>query len=432
MAAVLTINPVPVECGNVRLGATSRPVPFTLRNAGDVSGTLTSITVTGPFAIVGLTLPITLAPGVETPGQVLYTPTQVGVLETGLLNFFGSLSGSVALRGTGIVAGQLQQERKSEVIGGNIEQFVVTSTYTILGDLPHLNVFVLRIVDRTDPKADTFSRVARIADMTQLPQGRSAGLLSASGVGIEYLQSTVRTTYKDLASAQAGAAAIKDRVNALAATWVDYSTNFAAAPENIPIPYTLLATKQALIETYRQAKLGRKKAQMAAANAADALAAAQSAYNDITAQVTEIQHLHNDLATGDGAVARSAEMTAAANALASLVAASGTALASVAFAAGADKTAFQAQVAIATAANAAAAQGVTNHGNYVAAMGTYLTTLQGTQTAAQTTLTTATTNKAVADAAVTTAVATEAAALSAVQAVCPDFETSSVCADPTA
>ena len=73
----------------------------------------------------------------------------------------------------------LKQERHVELVTGANEAFVITTLManaSIPAQLPHLNVFVIAVADVDDPKQDSLARVARIADLTTLPIGRSAGI----------------------------------------------------------------------------------------------------------------------------------------------------------------------------------------------------------------------------------------------------------------
>ena len=178
-----------------------------------------------------------------------------------------------------------EQERHVELQDDETEVYAVTSTLVSFntGELPHANVFVVTINTREDPKDDTLARVATVADLTELPQGRDAGLASTLGIGILYLISSFRLEYGELDEAIAAMGAIKDRVNALILSWQTFDDEFSA-PDPTPAVYILptsdLSQFCTLVETYKTAKQNRYQKQLTqeAATAAQAAASADYVY----------------------------------------------------------------------------------------------------------------------------------------------------------
>lgn len=320
----------------------------------------------------------------------------------------------------------LEQTRRVELVSGAAQRFVITSLMTgatVPAQLPHLGVFVMKIVTRDDPEDDTFSRVARIADLSELPLGRDAGLLSATDVGIEYLSLVVEISYPTLSEAIQAATAIKDRVNALVLQWIDFKTNFDA-PIITPAVYTFPDTDDsqvaALIATYKTAKQDRYQKNLEKVEADAALARANTDYTYKKARLVEL----------DAMLAKSlvvdADMSNAISFHAALLAAINTFLAEPILVAAPALADIQDAVNIATNETSILA-------SYTADMGTLSGLISAYQSARSIETTTASTDLAATQAdqiskaqLLTTAQATEATALAAVLAVCPDFDKNSV------
>lgn len=320
----------------------------------------------------------------------------------------------------------LEQTRRVELVSGTAQRFVVTSLMTgatIPAQLPHLGVFVMKIMTRDDPEDDTFSRVARIADLSELPLGRDAGLLSATGTGIEYLSLVVELSYPTLAEAIQVATAIKDRVNALITQWIDFKTNFDA-PIITPVVYTFPETNDsqvaALIATYKAAKQDRYQKNLEKVEADAALARANSDYTYKKARLVELDAMLAKSLVVDAdlsnAISFHATLLAAINAfLAEPILVAAPALADI-------------QDAVNTATNETSILA-----SYTADMATLsglISAYQGARDietdAASTALAAAQADQIGKAQLLVTAQATEATALAAVLAVCPDFDKNSV------
>lgn len=325
----------------------------------------------------------------------------------------------------------LRQERHSEYASGVEELFVITSTMTsatIPAQLPHLFVFVLKIVTRDDPKDDTLARVARIADLTTLPQGRAAGLASAPGTGVEYLATSCRVTYPTLNEALDAKTAIKDRVNALINDWINFQANFNApdpTPDNITLPTVDPSQVQALIAAYRAAKQDRYNKGLAKTAADDTLTLANTNYTNASSAVSATQGFVTQATTV------STEMTTAAAAFSSLKTAGDTFLAAAGCAAPVDQANFQAALGVAATQIIANTGYLADAAALASGLSSYVNgTLIPAKTAAATALTTAQAAQITAAQQYTAAQATETAALNAVLAVCPDFDSTTVCTVP--
>jgi hypothetical protein len=317
----------------------------------------------------------------------------------------------------------LRQERHVEYISGGVQSFVITSSLAAVdkGVLPHPFVFVYSIVDRNDPKADTFARIATLADLTTLPQGRDAGLAAGSGVNIEFLQTSSVLSYSDLETATQAAKTVQDRMDTLVEDWSSYMTDFLASPTPaaITLPSVALTTKQGLIDAFKQAKQTLYAQTVTATATSAALSAAQATYNGLKTDVQQLQLIYANAVTASSAYGTSrADLLALRNAAVTYVtAAAGT------------PTATTINAAIAAAVQADIVDGLT--ATQIAAgvvlVGSLLDTKTTALAAAATALSAAATADAVAQQALADDQTAETAALTALLAVCPSFDATTIC-----
>lgn len=318
----------------------------------------------------------------------------------------------------------LSQERHIELVSGTEEAFVITTlmvSATIPAQLPHLSVFVHRVVDTVDPKQDVFTRVARVSDLTLLPIGRAAGIAMPQAEGMVYLSTAVTNSYADLETAQAAATAVQDRVNALIEAWVKVQTSFAAAGPATAL-YTLprgsASQSEALIAAYKLAKQDRYTKQLAKteADAALARAVADSAYR--AALHTTIQPIEDD---ADGVTP---EVGILGDNFAALY------FAGVAFHAAntgdAEAVTFAAALNVAAIAQSAAGTYAAHAAALAADLGTYTGARATDALTATTTVAASQTAATLAAQQLVSAQGVESAALAGVLAVCPDFDRHSV------
>lgn len=317
-----------------------------------------------------------------------------------------------------------EQERHVELVSGANEAFIITSrmaSAAIPDQLPHLSVFVLQVNDVDDPKQDTLARVARISDLTTVPIGRSAGIASPGIEGIIYLSASTINSYDTLETAQDAAVALQDRVNALIEAWISFRTEFNA-PDPSPAQYTFprvdATQKEALIAAYKAAKQDRYQKQLAKTEADAALTRAQTDYTYKTNLVADAQVIvadANKVATDVNTIVGN---------FSTLLAAGNTFYA--ANTGGVGAATFQNALSSATLQQVSAssfpgdaAQTITDATNYAAAR-------QSDATSAGVTLTASQSDQITKAQQLTSALALESAALSAVLAVCPDFDKHSI------
>jgi uncharacterized repeat protein (TIGR03803 family) len=109
VAPVVTLSPTWLSFGNVVIDTTSTAKTVTLTNSGTATLNISSITVSGGFAIFANTCGATLAPGKKCKVSITFTPTQLGKL-SGTLTFVDNAPNSqqaVALSGKGVLPATL-------------------------------------------------------------------------------------------------------------------------------------------------------------------------------------------------------------------------------------------------------------------------------------------------------------------------------------
>lgn len=316
----------------------------------------------------------------------------------------------------------LAQERHIELVSGASERFVITSSMTaasIPTQLPHLNVFVVVVIDKSDAKDDKFSRVARISDLSILPIGRDNALATTG----EYLAASVTLGYPTLNEALLAQTAIKDRVNKLVTDWMTFAADFNA-PDPTPVEYTLpsvdASQKTALINAYKNAKQDRYTKQLAKTEADAVLTRAQNDYTYKLGLVTSLDNLVSKA---------SANQTAFTNAKASydsLTDAGDDFYGAASCADSGNRTVFQAALNIAANESTILQGNVTDAGVLASSVTGFRTSRTTERDAAATAQATATSQQATKATALTSAQALEASALAAVLAVCPDFDSTSI------
>lgn len=191
----------------------------------------------------------------------------------------------------------------------------------LTGDLPHGEIFVHQVVVATDPKSDTFLRVANVVDLSTLPQGRDIAISKNQTI---YLANEFTVVYDDIATASQAKLLIQQRVDNLIADWHSYNEQFLApisvAPPNhrsdIPLPLTngIVAQRTAAYSTAHAAYLVAKADQAsAAATLASAVTAAGLANNAAISSVYDSQQCTTLLGQYNAAVAGASAYRTAVN-----------------------------------------------------------------------------------------------------------------------
>jgi hypothetical protein len=317
-----------------------------------------------------------------------------------------------------------EQERHVELVPGAAEAFFITSRMVSAitpNELPHLNVFVISVVDVTDPTQDVLARVANLADLSLIPIGRTLGIAAPGANGIEYLADSSTVHYDTLETANDAAKAFRDRVNALIEGWIDFRTNFNA-PDPTPAFYTMpfvdASQKTVLINAYSLAKQAGYAQLQVKTEADAALTRAQTDYTyksslltGITTIVTNTTNVKNEFTT---VVAQFGALLTAGNVFYGLNTG------------GPGATAFAGALATATAQQTAMPGYLTDANTALVNSTNYQTARQNDANTSATGLASAQANQITQAQTLTAANATTAAALAALLAVCPDFDPTTI------
>jgi hypothetical protein len=315
----------------------------------------------------------------------------------------------------------------SDTVPGSYQSFVITNrmvSAVMSHELPHLNVFVMTIVDRLDPFRDTLVRIANIADLTTLTIGRGPALDEADAANetdVIYLADSSVNRYDTLETGAAAAKAFRDRINALITEWITFQTSFNA-PDPTPAYYTFPVVdpsqKQALITTYAAAKQAGYAQLQTKTEADAALVRAQADYTYKTSLVSGLDAIVNSAtivtSTFTSTVTQFGTLLTASNAFAG------------ANPAGNSVGLFTAAISAATPQQAAMPSYLVTANTLLTSATLYQTARLADVTTATGALNTATANQITQAQTLTAANVLTAAALAAVYVICPDFDPASI------
>lgn len=317
-----------------------------------------------------------------------------------------------------------KQTRHVELVAGANQAFVIENemvSASIPSELPNLGVFVVNVPDVLDPKQDTLARVATIADLTLIPEGRDPGIAAPGADGIQFLSSAWSASYETLETALDAAQAFRDRVNKLIIDWQSFSTSFDA-PTPTPATYTFPATdtspKTTLIAAYKTAKQDRYLKQIAKTAADAAVTAAQTDATYKHSLISPIASIDASATSGQSALSTTSGFF-------TTLQAAGTVFAG-ANPGGTGITTFQSALTLAASQGAQVVAFIAAAGTLTSLTAAYLSARQADATTADATSATAAASQIAAAQALAAAVALETAALAAVLAICPDFDKHSI------
>jgi hypothetical protein len=144
-APAVTLSPTSLSFGKQALNTTSAPKTLTLKNTGNATLDISSITISGDFAIYANTCGATLAAGKTCKVKVTFTPTQLGT-RTGTLTFTDNAPTSpqtVPLSGTGVPQATLTPARATyakELVGTTSPAKTFTLTNNQLATLTSIAI----------------------------------------------------------------------------------------------------------------------------------------------------------------------------------------------------------------------------------------------------------------------------------------------------
>jgi hypothetical protein len=199
-----------------------------------------------------------------------------------------------------------QQTRQARTSSGTL-QYEILAEVTDAGDLPDKNLFVMMIVDREDPKTDTFARIATVADLGPVPPtsdglsiDRPTALLLTPEPDTAYYRINLATfIYTDLATAVAAQDVLKTRLDELVTDWQTYLGQFLADGSIKPIDVTdhpryTQDAYTALVQSYVTAVKTEATAKLTVDTAKEAYDAAVAAAALAQTAVTQAQGIYND------------------------------------------------------------------------------------------------------------------------------------------
>ena len=199
-----------------------------------------------------------------------------------------------------------QQTRQARTSSGAL-QYEILAEVTDAGDLPDKNLFVMTVVDREDPKTDTFARVATIADLGPVPPtgdglsaDRPTALLLIPEPDTAYYRTNLATfIYTDLATAVAAQDVLKSRLDELVTDWQTYLGQFVAdgilhAVDVTDHPRYQQDAYTALVQSYVTALATEATAKSTVDTAKAAYDAAVLAATTAQAAVTQAQEIYDD------------------------------------------------------------------------------------------------------------------------------------------
>lgn len=115
---------------------------------------------------------------------------------------------------------------RTQASSGSVPVYTIETVVQSKGDLPDLNVFLLRINVRNNPSADTLERVCTVTDLTDYTPDRVAARLAGQSL---YRVSACLVSYRSLDTAIAAKDLISEQVTALSLSYVAYSTQFSTS-----------------------------------------------------------------------------------------------------------------------------------------------------------------------------------------------------------
>lgn len=196
------------------------------------------------------------------------------------------------------------------VSGAEKVRFKVVALVTDKGDFPDKYLYVIKIVDPTDAKDDTFTRVVTVPDFSEIGIDRTTAVAASAS----YYRVLTHTFYYDnVHTAAAAKDVLKARIDELAENWVVYDTAFSASsevtdhPRPQPSAFTaavkdhttqttataaVLKLQTAAKTTYEAAKTAATAATTAATNAKKALDDAEDSkewFDDLLSALSNIR-----------------------------------------------------------------------------------------------------------------------------------------------
>lgn len=147
---------------------------------------------------------------------------------------------------------------RTVTINDKVAKFQVTMVLTDRGDLPDGAIFLKNIVDETDPKEDTFARVARAGDLIVYSDDRDEAIDNGDNV---WRDTELTKFYDAVDTANTAAEFMQERVNALVDEYRTFTNEFEADPAvSLAFPQNNIGIFSPLVDDYTD-KVEARKAQ---------------------------------------------------------------------------------------------------------------------------------------------------------------------------
>lgn len=143
----------------------------------------------------------------------------------------------------------IRQERRA-VLVDDVTQFELRTIILDPDTFPDNGLFLLSIIDESDPRYDVLSRVVAVADFAEFPIERETAL--ESGL-LLYRSSEFTRRYTTLDTAVAASQVVRDRLSGLKTTWDSYEEDFETTGEDYTLPLVDLGLLAGLILAYTSA-----------------------------------------------------------------------------------------------------------------------------------------------------------------------------------
>jgi len=153
-----------------------------------------------------------------------------------------------------------------------------------------LNLFVVNIVDSTDPDKDTFDHYATIADLDLIPPARDQALTRNL---TQYRDNVNLVTFDNLSVATTAAQVIRDTLNNLVSTYLRVKSEFTGSSTHF-FPYNVeIATlRTEYIDAYTTARDAREVAEQSQNTSQEEYAAAQKENSTLLDAKTKLCELY--------------------------------------------------------------------------------------------------------------------------------------------
>jgi hypothetical protein len=184
------------------------------------------------------------------------------------------------------MANTISEQTRKAVTIGSIPQFQIEAKILAKGDLPTTAVFVFQIINPEDSKLDAFTRVAAIADFSDIGEDRITAIANDQAF---YRKSNVTFLYPDVETADNAQKTLKDRIDELVVDHDLFLASFDATNEQTVHPVQGEAVFTAAVTDYVAKRAATTAAEVTRDAAEAKLAASVTAASSATDQLVLAQ-----------------------------------------------------------------------------------------------------------------------------------------------